>query len=97
MRANTKFISHPPLPRGGSGWGEWFERQNFRKIIFAALLAATPAIATDQPDAELLEFLGGYEIEVDGEWVNPVSLDIEETSAEVAQDTTPLQRGKTHE
>jgi len=68
-----------------------------KKIFFAALLASMPVIADDQPDAELLEFLGGYEIEVNGEWVNPLSLDIEENGAEMAQDTTQTQRGDSHE
>ncbi|MDQ1363033.1 MAG: hypothetical protein QG652_893 [Pseudomonadota bacterium] len=70
-----------------------------RRILFAALLASMPVIANDQPDTELLEFLGGYEIEVDGEWVNPLSLDLdmEDTRAEVAQETTQIQRGDSHE
>lgn len=66
-------------------------------FLFTALLASMPVIANDQPDAELLEFLGGYEIEVNGEWVNPLSLDIEENGAEIAQDTTQTQRGESHE
>jgi hypothetical protein len=58
------------------------------KILFAALLASAPVIADDQPDADLLEFLGGYEIEVEGQWVDPLALNIEDDSAETAQTTT---------
>lgn len=61
-------------------------------LLFAALLMSVPALADEEPDAELLEFLGGYEIEVEGEWVNPVSLDIEDTSAEIAQTEKVLTR-----
>ena len=58
------------------------------RLLLAAMLATAPAIADEQPDDELLEFLGGYEIELDGEWVNPLTIDIEEDTAETAQTTT---------
>ena len=58
------------------------------RILFAALLASAPVIADDQPDADLLEFLGGETIEVEGEWVDPLALNIEDDSAEAAQITT---------
>ena len=67
------------------------------RILFVALLTTTTAMADEQPDVELLEFLGGYEIEVNGEWINPLSLAIEEDGAEMAQDTTQTQRGESHE
>ena len=66
-------------------------------FLFAAMLISVPAIADEQPDTELLEFLGSLEIEVEGEWVNPLSLDIETNSAEVAHDTTLIQKGESHE
>jgi hypothetical protein len=60
-------------------------------LLIAALLLAAPAskaLAEELPDTDLLEFLGGYEIEVDGEIVNPVTLDIEDTSEETVPMTT---------
>lgn len=66
-------------------------------FLFIALLMSVPVMADEQPDAELLEFLGGLEIEVNGEWVNPLSLDIEPNNADVAQDTTQTPGGKSHE
>ena len=67
------------------------------RILLAALLTTTAVLADDQPDIDLLEFLGGDEIEVNGEWINPMSLDLEEDGAEMAQDTTQTQRGESHE
>lgn len=66
-------------------------------FLLAAWLMSVPVLADEQPDAELLEFLGGLEIEVEGEWMNPLSLDIETNNADVAQDTTQTQRGESHE
>lgn len=57
-------------------------------LLFAALLLSAPVIAEDQPDADLLEFLGGETIEVEGEWVDPLALNIEDDSADTAQTTT---------
>lgn len=58
------------------------------RILLAALLATVPVMADEQPDAELLEFLGGETIEVEGEWVDPLALNIEDDSADTAQTTT---------
>lgn len=67
------------------------------RLVFAALLVSVTAIAEDLPDIALLEFLGDYEIKVGDEWVNPLSLDIEDTSANTAQETTSSERGAKHE
>ena len=67
------------------------------RILLAAWLATTAVMADDQPDIELLEFLGGDEIEVNGEWINPMSLDLEEDGTDIAQDATQTQRGESHE
>ena len=67
------------------------------RILLAAWLATTAVMADDQPDIELLEFLGGDEIEVNGEWINPMSLDLEEDGADVAQVPTQTQRGESYE
>jgi len=67
------------------------------RILLAALLATTAVMADDQPDIELLEFLGGDEIEVNGEWINPMSLDLEEDGADMAQVPTQTQRGESYE
>ncbi|MBI3188806.1 MAG: hypothetical protein HYZ31_13200 [Gammaproteobacteria bacterium] len=58
------------------------------RIFLAALLATLPVMADEQPDADLLEFLGGETIEVEGEWVDPLALNIEDDSANTAQTTT---------
>ncbi|HEX5636804.1 MAG TPA: hypothetical protein VFY78_06930 [Gammaproteobacteria bacterium] len=58
------------------------------RILLAALLATIPVMADEQPDADLLEFLGGETIEVEGEWVDPLALNIEDDSANTAQTTT---------
>ena len=57
-------------------------------FFFALLFASTSSYAEELPDSELLEFLGGYEIEVNGEIVDPISLDLEENSDEVTPITT---------
>ena len=67
------------------------------RILLVVLLATTAVMADDQPDIELLEFLGGDEIEVNGEWINPMSLDIEEDGADMAQVPTQTQRGESYE
>ncbi len=67
------------------------------RILLAAWLATTAVMADDQPDIELLEFLGGDEIEVNGEWINPMSLELEEDGADMAQVPTQTPRGESHE
>ena len=57
-------------------------------FYFALLFASTASYAEELPDSELLEFLGGDEIEVNGENINPISLDLEENSDEVKPITT---------
>ena len=57
-------------------------------ILLATLLSTAPVIAEEQPDADLLEFLGGETIEVEGEWVDPLALNIEDDSDNTAQNTT---------
>ena len=58
------------------------------RILLATMLAALPVMADEQPDADLLDFLGGETIEVEGEWVDPLALNIEDDSAETVQITT---------
>ena len=45
--------------------------------LLALVLMTTPVLANEDLSLEFLEYLGGFETEVDGEWVNPTDLDTE--------------------
>lgn len=64
-------------------------KAKWNALCFAmlALLAPSATFADEQVDIDLLEFLGGEEIEVDGEVVTPLTLDIEEDDDATIQTT----------
>ena len=45
--------------------------------LLTLVLMTTPVLANEELTLEFLEYLGGFETEVDGEWVNPADLDTE--------------------
>jgi len=49
-----------------------------RHSLLLALLVSSSAIAADEdmPSMDFLEYLGGFEIEVDGELVSPTELEL---------------------
>lgn len=50
-----------------------------KPLLVSALLLASPALVAEEatPSTDFLEYLGSMAVKVNDEWVDPVSLDIE--------------------